>query len=116
MVKIYGIKNCDTMKKAFVWLQENGIAYELQDYKKGILNAALAASWLEELGPEALINKRGTTFRKLNDAQKSALENPSSAVAVLLAEPSLIKRPLLDANGKKLLGFSADSYQTFFKS
>ncbi|MCP5335932.1 MAG: ArsC family reductase [Oceanospirillaceae bacterium] len=116
MVKIYGIKNCDTMKKAFAWLQENGIAFELQDYKKGALTAALASQWISVLGLEAIINKRGTTYRKLDETQKAALENPASAVDIMLAEPSLIKRPLLEANGKQLLGFSQDSYQAFFKS
>lgn len=111
---IYGIKNCDTMKKAFKWLDEQGIDYQFHDYKKDGVSEALAKEWLEELGYEQLINKRGTTWRKLDDAVKNNLNN-ETALSLMLENSSIIKRPLLDTGSQRYLGFKPDQYENLFK-
>ncbi|MGB1090807.1 MAG: ArsC family reductase [Oceanobacter sp.] len=111
MICLYGIKNCDTMKKAFKWLEENGVDYQFHDYKKQGLTSELASAWLDELGWEALINKRGTTWRKLPEEQRDNMTT-ESALAVMLENPSIIKRPLLDTGSEKHLGFKAADYET----
>src|SRR5476649_367150 len=113
---IYGIKNCDTMKKARGWLDGHGIAYSFHDYKtEGIAKDKLKR-WCDELGWEVLLNRAGTTFRKLPDADKEGL-NERKATALMLAQPSMIKRPVLDLGGGKLLvGFKAELYQQAFPS
>ena len=108
-VTIYGIKNCDTMKKARGWLDSHGVAYGFHDYKtEGVAKDQLKR-WSDELGWETLLNRAGTTFRKLPDADKEAL-NERKALALMLAQPSMIKRPVLDLGGKLLVGFSAEIY------
>ena len=114
MITLYGIPNCDTMKKARKWLDEAGVEYQFHNYKKDGLDSALAEQWLSELGWEALINKRGTTWRQLTDEQKSGMDN-ESALAVMLDNPSIIKRPLLDTGSSKTLGFKAEQYESLFK-
>ena len=111
--KIYGIKNCDTMKKAFKWLDNQGINYEFQDYKKEAPSEAQASQWVKELGWENVINKRGTTWRKLEEQTKESMNN-TSAVEVMLENPSIIKRPLIEHNGTTLLGFKEADYQALF--
>ena len=113
MITMYGIKNCDTIKKARKWLEENGVDYQFHDYKKDGLSEAKLDSWLDELGFEALINKRGTTWRKLPDDIKDNIDR-DSARAVMLENQSIIKRPLLDTGSQKVLGFKADEYQQLF--
>ena len=106
---IYGIKNCDTMKKARAWLDGHGVAYNFHDYKsEGIAKEKLKA-WSDELGWEALLNRAGTTFRKLPDADKDGL-NEKKALALMLEQPSMIKRPVLDLGRKRLVGFKPDIY------
>jgi arsenate reductase (glutaredoxin) len=106
---IYGIKNCDTMKKARAWLDGHGVAYDFHDYKsEGIAKERLKA-WSDELGWEALLNRAGTTFRKLPDAEKEGL-NEKKALALMLEQPSMIKRPVLDLGSKRLVGFKPDVY------
>ncbi|MGE5159179.1 MAG: ArsC family reductase [Gemmatimonas sp.] len=108
-ITIYGIKNCDTMKKARAWLEEHDIAYDFHDYKAaGIANDKLK-QWSETLGWEALLNRAGTTFRKLPDAEKDGL-NEKKALALMLAQPSMIKRPVLEIGGKLLVGFKPEAY------
>jgi len=108
-VTIYGIKNCDTMKKARGWLDSHGIAYSFHDYKtEGIAKEKLK-SWSDELGWEMLLNRAGTTFRKLPESDKQALSE-RKALALMLAQPSMIKRPVLDSGGKLLVGFKPESY------
>ena len=108
-ITIYGIKNCDTMKKARGWLDEHGVKYAFHDYKsEGIAKDKLKA-WSDELGWEALLNRAGTTFRKLPDADRQGL-NERKALALMLAQPSMIKRPVLEAGSKLLVGFKADVY------
>jgi len=108
-VTIYGIKNCDTMKKACVWLDGHGVAYEFHDYKiEGAPKEKLKA-WVSELGWETLLNRAGTTFRKLPDADKEGLSE-RKALALMLAQPSMIKRPVLEVGGKILVGFKPEIY------
>src|SRR3954451_582581 len=108
-ITIYGIKNCDTMKKARAFLDKNGVAYDFHDYKtKGIERAKLEA-WAKKAGWETLLNRAGTTFRKLHDQDKNGLTE-KKAIALMLAQPSIIKRPVLEAGGKILVGFNPENY------
>jgi arsenate reductase len=108
-ITIYGIKNCDTMKKARAWLDGHGVAYSFHDYKtEGIAKDKLKG-WSEEVGWETLLNRAGTTFRKLPDGDKEAL-NERKALVLMLAQPSMIKRPVLDVGGKLLVGFKPEIY------
>ncbi len=111
---MYGIKNCDTIKKAKKWLEAENIEFTFHDYKKEGVDEALFKSWISELGWEALINRRGTTWRKLPDEQKENM-NDTSALAAMLDNPSIIKRPLLIHNGQKTLGFKAEEYTAIYK-
>jgi arsenate reductase (glutaredoxin) len=108
-ITIYGIKNCDTMKKARAWLDSHGVAYDFHDYKSAGIAKSKLKQWSDQLGWETLLNRAGTTFRKLPDADKEGL-NENKALALMLAQPSMIKRPVLDAGGKLLLGFKPEIY------
>lgn len=109
-ITIYGIKNCDTMKKARAWLDAHGVAYAFHDYKaEGIAKAKLG-EWCREVGWETLLNKAGTTFRALPDADKDGL-NQTKAIALMTAQPSLIKRPVLDIGTKRIVGFKPELYE-----
>jgi Spx/MgsR family transcriptional regulator len=115
---IYGIKNCDTMKKALKWLTENGIEAEFHDYKKAGLSAELADKFINNIDIATLINARGTTFRQLSDDDKARIKDQNDAAVakrVMLDNPSVIKRPILEYNGRYLLGFKAEQYQEFIK-
>ena len=114
MTTMYGIKNCDTIRKARKWLEENGVDYQFHDYKKDGLDEALLKQWVAELGWESLVNKRGTTWRKLPDDVRDSMTE-SSAISVMLENTSIIKRPLLDTGSARTLGFSADNYTELFK-
>jgi arsenate reductase len=106
---IYGIKNCDTMKKARAWLDGHGIAYDFHDYKTAGIDRTRLKGWAAKLGWETLLNRAGTTFRKLPDADKAGLTE-SKALTLMLDQPSMIKRPVLEAGGKLLVGFKPDVY------
>ncbi len=106
---LYGIPNCDTMKKARVWLDGHGVAYRFHDYKKAGIDRATLAGWVDALGCEALLNRSGTTFRKLPDADKADL-NADRAIDLMLAQPSMIRRPVLVAGGCIEVGFKPDRY------
>ena len=108
-ITIYGIKNCDTMKKARAWLDDHGVAYDFHDYKLAGIAKDKLKQWSDELGWETLLNRAGTTFRKLPDGDKEGL-NERKALALMLAQPSMIKRPVLDLGGKLLVGFKPDIY------
>lgn len=108
-VTIYGIKNCDTMKKARAWLDRKGIAYDFHDYKMAGIERGRLEDWVGKVGWESLINRAGTTFRKLPEKDKEAL-TPSKAIALMLDQPSMIKRPVLDVGGKLLVGFKPEQY------
>ena len=108
---IYGIKNCDTMKKARAWLDKRGVDYEFHDYKTAGIERERLEAWSKKVGWETLLNQAGTTFRKLSDKDKSGLD-ATKAVALMLAQPSMIKRPVLDlGGGKVLVGFKPEIYQ-----
>jgi arsenate reductase len=106
---IYGIKNCDTMKKARAWLDGHGVAYSFHDYKTAGIAKDKLKDWCDEVGWETLLNRAGTTFRKLPDADKQGL-NERKALALMLAQPSIIKRPVLDHEGRLLVGFKPEMY------
>ena len=112
-VTIYGIKNCDTMKKARAWLDHRGVAYAFHDYKSAGIERARLERWAKKVGWETLLNRAGTTFRKLPDKDKDGLTE-KKAVALMLDQPSMIKRPVLDAGGRLLVGFKPEQYETAF--
>jgi arsenate reductase len=107
---IYGIKACDTMKKARDWLDGHGVAYGFHDYKTVGIDRARLEGWSRAVGWETLLNRSGTTFRKLPDADKQDLD-AAKAIALMLAQPSMIKRPVLDLGDRLLVGFKPDQYQ-----
>ncbi len=109
-ITIYGIKNCDTMKKARAWLDKHGVEYEFHDYKTAGIVRERLERWEKKVGWETLFNRAGTTFRKLPEKDKNGLD-AAKAVALMLAQPSMIKRPVLDLGaGKLLLGFAPEQY------
>jgi arsenate reductase len=108
-VTIYGIKNCDTMKKARAWLDGHGVAYAFHDYKVAGIDRARLEGWARELGWEALLNRAGTTFRKLPERDREGLTE-KKAIALMLAQPSMIKRPVLDLGARRLVGFKPEVY------
>ncbi|ESR23434.1 ArsC family reductase [Lutibaculum baratangense] len=113
-VTIYGIKNCDTMKKARHWLEARGIGYVFHDYTVAGLAPETLDGWLVQTGWETLLNRSGTTFRKLPDEEKAALDQ-DRARRLMLAQPSMVKRPVLEVEGRGLLvGFRPESYDAFF--
>jgi arsenate reductase len=101
-ITIYGIKNCDTMKKARAWLDKRSVAYDFHDYKTAGLDRERLERWSKKVGWETLLNRAGTTFRKLPDKDKAGLD-AGKAIALMLDQPSMIKRPVLDLGGGKLL-------------
>jgi Spx/MgsR family transcriptional regulator len=115
MVVMYGIKNCDTIKKARRWLETHGVEYRFHDYRVDGLDAEFLHTAIAELGWEALLNTRGTTWRKLDESLRASINDASNAAKLMLEMPAIIKRPLLCAPGQPmLLGFSDSLYQTFF--
>ncbi|MGH6950298.1 MAG: ArsC family reductase [Vitreimonas sp.] len=112
-VSIYGIKNCDTMKKARAWLDDRGVAFAFHDYKTEGIDKASLERWAGEVGWETLLNRAGTTFRALPEAEKAGVTE-KKAIALMLAQPSMIKRPVLDIGGKLIVGFKPDVYAKAF--
>jgi len=110
---IYGIRNCDTMKKARAWLDKAGQAYAFHDYKSAGIDRGMLERWARATGWETLLNRAGTTFRKLPGKDKDGLTE-KKAIALMLAQPSMIKRPVLDIGGKLLVGFKAEDYAKAF--
>jgi Spx/MgsR family transcriptional regulator len=110
MIDLYGIPNCDTMKKARAWLDERGIAYRFHDYKREGVDEARLRGWIEELGWEALMNRRGTTWRKLPEDVRERMDS-ESAIRVMMENPSIIRRPLLDTGQVRHAGFSESDYE-----
>ena len=109
-ITIYGIKNCDTMKKARAWLDKRGVKYVFHDYKTAGIERERLERWTKKLGWEILLNRAGTTFRKLPDTEKNGVTE-TKAIALMLKQPSMIKRPVLDVGGKLVVGFKPDVYQ-----
>ncbi|OJS99929.1 ArsC family reductase [Marinobacter nauticus] len=111
-MKLYGIKNCDTVKKARKWLDDNGIAYEFQDFKKDGLTSEKLSQWEQAIGWETLINKRGTTWRKLPDELRDTI-NAQNAHQIMLENTSIIKRPVVERGDEVTVGFNADEWSTW---
>ncbi len=111
---LYGIPNCDTVKKARTWLDTNGTDYTFHDFKKNGITRELIAGWLRDVPRDVLVNRKGTTWRNLTDAQKAAAGDDAGAIALMLESPSVVKRPVLSIGGKTTVGFSADAYQQIF--
>ncbi len=109
MIKIFGIKNCDTMKKAFAWLEANGVAYEFTDYKKAGIAAARLPDWNQRAGWQKLLNTRGLMWKKLSEAERADVDE-AKALQLMAQYPSLIKRPVLDTGTALLVGFSPETY------
>ncbi len=115
-MKLYGIPNCNTVKKARDWLDANQISYQFHDFKKQGLDATTAQVWLQQQPWEKLVNRAGMTWRNLSDAEKANVTDANSALALMLEKTSVIKRPVLERDGKIIgLGFSETDYQTLFK-
>jgi Spx/MgsR family transcriptional regulator len=108
-VIVYGIKNCDTMKRARAWLDAHKVDYRFHDYKASGIERSILAAWVRAVGWQALLNRNGTTFRKLPDSEKAGLDE-KSAVALMSAQPSIIKRPVLAIDGRLHVGFKPDDY------
>lgn len=113
IVVLHGIKACDTMKKARDWLDGHGIAYAFHDYKAVGIDRARLEVWSRQVGWETLLNRSGTTFRKLPDADKQEVDE-AKAIALMLAQPSMIKRPVLDIGGALVVGFKPEAYAAAF--
>lgn len=113
MVTIYGIKNCDTMKKARVWLEQNGVEHSFHDYKLTGIDRQHLEKWVAATGWETVLNRAGTTFRKLSEDDKTNLDQ-DKAIELMLAQPSLIKRPVLEAKDQIIVGFKPVIYEAFF--
>jgi arsenate reductase len=115
MLKVYGIKNCDTMARAFAWLDERGVAYEFIDYKKAAVAQKLLPDWSRRAGWKELLNTRGMMWRRLSDDERSDVDE-TKALALMADYPTLIKRPVLDDGKALLVGFDAERYAHFFST
>lgn len=113
MITLYGIKNCDTVKKARAWLEHNNVDYHFHDFRADGLDEPLVKKWIAEIGLETLVNKRSTTWKELNDSIKDNF-NADTAVAVIVENPTLIKRPLLDTGTQGYVGFKDAEYSKIF--
>jgi arsenate reductase len=114
MLTIHGIKNCDTMKKARTWLETHAIEHRFHDYKTAGIAEATLRAWIAETGWEPLLNRAGTTFKKLPDADRADL-TAEKAIALMLAQPGMIKRPVLSGAGALLVGFKPETYAARFR-
>jgi Spx/MgsR family transcriptional regulator len=112
-ITLFGIRNCDTMKKAWTWLDEHGLAYAFHDYKKEGIDRGRLEAWARQVGWERLLNRAGTTFKKLPDTDRQTVDE-SKAIALMLVQPSMIKRPVLEADGHLLVGFTPAEYAAAF--
>jgi len=110
LIELFGIANCDTMRKARRWLDAEGVAYRFHDYRKEGLDSKMLAAWVERVGWEVLLNRRGTTWRKLSDAERADLDK-QKAITLMLAHPAMIKRPVLVMNDAVEVGFSPEQYR-----
>ncbi len=110
---MYGIKNCDTIAKARKWLEQRGVSYVFHDYKNSGIDRERLTAWVDELGWEKLLNRAGTTFRKLDPSDREDIDR-DKAIMLMLAQPSMIKRPLLDTGDRRILGFKSTDYEVLF--
>ncbi|EDX80203.1 MAG: ArsC family reductase [Alphaproteobacteria bacterium] len=113
-VVLYGIPNCDTVKKARVWLDQHGVEYVFHDYKKAGVDPVQLGQWIDDHGWETVLNRAGTTFRKLPEADRADIDR-DKAVALMTAQPSMIKRPVLDLGDRRLVGFKPEAYAAVFE-
>ncbi len=113
LITLYGIKNCDTVKKARVWLEERGIDYSFHDFREDGIEESRVREWLEELGWQELVNRRSTSWKSLDAGTREAMD-ADSALREILRQPTLVKRPLLDTGKQRFVGFSADDYERIF--
>ena len=113
MITLYGIKNCDTVKKARKWLDEKAVDYQFHDVREDGLDRETVAQWLQELGWETVVNKRSTTWKGLEEATRASMDN-DTALGAILEQPTLFKRPMLDIGHQRHCGFSAARYQDIF--
>lgn len=113
VITLYGIKNCDTIKKARKWLTGNSVEYNFHDVRTDGIDAATLDGWIDQVGLETILNRRGTTWRKLDSDDQNGV-NRSNVTALLLKYPAIIKRPVLDLDGTITVGFKAEQYQTIF--
>ena len=113
MTTLYGIKQCDTVKKACTWLKDHDIDFRFHDFRTDGLTEQQLRNWVQELGWQTLLNKRSTTWKQLTDETRDAMDE-STAIATMLAHPTLIKRPLLDTGNERLVGFTPTSYEQLF--
>lgn len=114
--KIYGIPNCDTVKKARSWLEENEVHYQFHDFKKNGITKEKLEEWIQNSGWQNLLNKRGTTWKTLSANDQVMVNNEKSAIAVMIQKPSVIKRPVIETQGRLLIGFDAEEYKNAFKN
>lgn len=115
MVTVYGIKNCDTVKRACNWLIKNNIDYQFHDFRKDGLTQSKIKQWSGKVDWEILLNRRGTTWRKLSDDEKDSI-NKTNAIKLMTEQPTLIKRPVIEHDGNVIVGFSEDIYKQFSQS
>jgi len=113
MTTVYGIKNCDTVKKACKWLDKNNIDYQFHDFRKDGLTQAKVKQWFSQVDWELLLNRRGTTWRKLSDNEKDSI-NKTNAIKLMTEQPTLIKRPVIEHSKNVLVGFSEEAYKEIF--
>jgi len=113
MIKLFGIKNCDTMKKAFAWLDAHGVAYEFIDYKNAGVVDSLLADWTQRTGWETLLNTRGMMWRRLSEEERADVDE-TKALALMVDYPTLINRPLIDTGSELLVGFDPERYESTF--
>jgi arsenate reductase len=113
-IRLYGIPNCDQVKRARAWFGECGLAVAFVDYKRTPPDQALIERWLAQVDPSRLVNRSGTTWRKLDDAERARADTRQGAVALMVAHPSLIRRPVVEHDGALLVGFDADAYARTF--
>jgi len=113
-ITIYGIKNCDTMKKARTWLEQKGVSYAFHDYKASGIDRGHLQAWVDKAGWETVLNRAGTTFKKLDETDRQNIDQ-AKAIELMLAQPSMIKRPVLEADGKLLIGFKPEIYENAFR-
>ncbi|MBU6141303.1 MAG: ArsC family reductase [Proteobacteria bacterium] len=114
MIKLYGIKNCDTVKKSMNWLSDNNIKYQFHDYKKDGIDEEKLAEFIEKFGFEKLLNRKGTTWRQMTRDEQNKIIDNKSALELMRKKPSIIKRPIADLGSNQLIGFDIDEYQKSF--
>lgn len=114
-MKVYGIPNCNTVKKSINWLKGNNLQFEFHDYKKKGITPEKLEEWVKQVGWEKLVNKKGTTWRGLPGEQQQKITNKKAAIELMIEKPSIIKRPVIENDGKLVVGFDEEEYQTTIK-